>query len=212
MPAASLLELSSAGAAAAEPPRGHDAAPARKNRGVWFIGGAVAVGLAAAGAAYPLWRAPAPAPPPRFLLIEKQADAVVPEGSSEPAQPSHRVEAATSATAASAPSALPAPVDKVVRAPDAPASGSTITAAFQRQRGRIEGCFRAHSTEEQPQLTIRFQVEANGVVRSADLQPASLGGTALGSCILGIARATRFPAAEAPMVFSIPITARKAAR
>jgi hypothetical protein len=59
------------------------------------------------------------------------------------------------------------------------------------------------------QLTVRFQIEPSGAVKSAELAPASLAGTGLGGCILGVARRTRFPAGDAPVTFSIPITARK---
>jgi serine/threonine-protein kinase len=217
LPSAALLDLVREGAAAARLPGAVEAQPVekapKKRGGMLLAGGAVAATLALAGAAYPIWRAKAPAPPPRFLLIEKQVDTEPSAVPVAPAAAAERIEPVASATTAAAPSAPALGVDKLPRSADAPASGSTITAAFQKQRGRVEACFRAHSTEEQqPQLTIRFQVEASGVVRSADLQPASLSGTALGGCILGIARATRFPASEAPVAFSIPITARKSSR
>ena len=197
--------------AAAEAAPRLDAPPARKRGPLVAFGLAGAV-LALGGAAYPLLRQPAEPPPPRFLLIEKQA---------EPEQaPSAAVSGAPSGGQAPAPvSAAPA---KAVASSASPAkaqrsagdaSGSTLTAAFQKQRGRVEACFRAQPSEAaaQPQVTIRFQVEANGAVRSAELSPASLAGSPLGACILGVARGTRFPASEAPVSFTIPITARKTA-
>jgi eukaryotic-like serine/threonine-protein kinase len=219
LPSSALLELARAGAAsaagdgqrpvAADPvPVAVEAGPRKKSGLVW-AGAATLVALAAAGASYPLWRPKSPEPPPRFLLIEKQADA----DETAAAPSAGQVEPTASATAPIALSALPLASAKAVAGRvEAPASGSTITAAFQRQRGRVEGCFRAHpeEAEQQRQVTIRFQIEASGVVRSADLQPASLSGSPLGGCILGIARATRFPVGEAPITFSIPITARKA--
>lgn len=216
LPSAALLQLVRDGAAAQQQgvvePQPAQSAPKKKSA-LLLVGGAAAATLALAGAAYPLWRAKAPAPPPRFLLIEKQVDTEASAAVVAPAAPAERIEPASSAIPAAVPVAPPIGADKVARSADAPASGSTITAAFQKQRGRVEACFRAHSSDEQqPQLTIRFQVEASGVVRSADLQPASLGGTALGGCILGIARGTRFPASDAPLTFSIPITARKSGR
>jgi serine/threonine protein kinase len=211
LPSAALLELVRAGSAAEASLAVDTVSPTgtpRKRRGLVLAGAALAAMLALAGAAYPLLRGKAAQPAPRFLLIEKQVEAA----------------AATAAPAeTSSPAPAPAPLavasartspDKVARSADAPASGSSITAAFQRQRGRVEACFRTHASdgEQQPQVTVRFQVDPSGTVRSAELQPASLNGSALGGCILGIARSTRFPVSEGPVTFSIPITARKSAR
>ncbi len=189
-------------AAAAEPA----SAPRRRLLAFAVVGGVLAVG----GVAYPLLRRePAPSAP-RFLLIEKQADqesSVSPDSSAVPPP--------TSAPAGVAPSSAGGG-GAVVRAPRAgseAASGSTLTSAFQKQRGRIEGCFRAQPSDAAalPQVTIRFQIEASGVVRSAELSPASVAGSPLGACLLGVARGTRFPVGDAPVSFTIPITARKAA-
>jgi serine/threonine-protein kinase len=197
-------------AAVAEVAPGSAAAAPRK-RGRLLALGLLGALLALGGAAYPLLRRPAEPPPPRFLLIEKQADA-------EPApSPSPSAPAPSEAPpSGSAPVAKPAGSSNAsVKAPrpGGDASGSTLTAAFQKQRGRVEACFRAQPSDAaaQPQVTIRFQIEASGAVRSADLSPASLAGSPLGACILGVARGTRFPAGEAPVSFTIPITARKTA-
>jgi hypothetical protein len=215
LPSAALIALARAGAhaadAASEIQVAPVAPPARSKRGLLIGGGLVAAALVVAAAAYPLWSARSPEPQPRFLLIEKQADPALPATSAGPVTP---IDALSSAAPVLAVSASPVAAGKAARAADAPVSGSSLTAAFQRQRGRVEGCFHAHSseTDEQPQLTVRFQVEPSGVVRSAELQPAALSGSALGGCILSIARSTRFPSSEAAVNFSIPITARKSAR
>jgi serine/threonine-protein kinase len=212
LPQAELLVLARAGAAEArEAVPTIPADPAKRSkRGLLLALGVGLAALLAAGASYPLWRAKAAEPAPRFLLIEKQVDA---EPSAKLAS-SSEPEAVAPAIAVSA---LASVSGKAPRAPEtttsSPASGNTLTSAFQKQRGRVEACFRQHSGEgETPQLTVRFQVEASGAVKSAELQPASVAGTALGACIVGIARSTRFPASSAPVAFSIPITARKASR
>lgn len=163
--------------------------------------------LALGGAAY-AWLGRAPAPPKeRFLLIEKQDDPGVPvttpPSATAPLLPTPQAHSAVATSSSATPAAK--------ARPPADASGNSLTAAFQRQRGRIEACFRAQPAEAaaQPQLTLRFQVEASGAVRSVDLMPASLAGSPLGSCILGVARGTRFPRGDAPVSFTIPITARK---
>lgn len=173
----------------------------------------VAVGLllALAGVSY-AWLGRAPAQPKeRFLLIEKQVEPETSANVSTTANVTSALPAPPGPPAAAASSSA-APATKAAR-PALDAAGNSLTAAFQRQRGRIEACFRAQPTvaAEQPQLTIRFQVEASGAVRSAELVPASLAGSALGGCILSVARATRFPAGDAPVSFTIPITARKTA-
>ena len=214
LPSAALIALARSGAQAAQPASDPPAQPApRAKRRLLPAAIAVAAVLLLAGAAYPLWRAKAPEPAPRFLLIEKQVET---EASASPSVPAAtQIEALTSAAAPplAVSASAPAP-GKQARVADTPTSGSSLTAAFQRQRGRVEGCFRSHSSEadQQPQVTIRFQVEPSGVVRSAELQPAGLSGSALGGCILSIARSTRFPPGEAPVTFSIPITARKSTR
>jgi serine/threonine-protein kinase len=176
-----------------------------------LIFGLAGVALFVGGAAYALLR-PAPAPPaPRFLLIEKE---------SEPGQVALPNPSALPNASSVAPSPLPSSGSTgssgASLGPKAPrgsaeAPGSSITAAFQKQRARVEACFRAQPGEAsaQPQLTIRFQIEATGAVRSVELLPAAVAGSALGGCILAVARSTRFPPGEAPVSFTIPITARK---
>lgn len=210
LPSAALLELvrtNDAVEASQAVGAGSRAEPPRKQRGLLLAGAVLAATVVLAVALYPLLRGKAEQPAPRFLLIEKQVEAAATAAPVETPAP-----AAAPVPSLAAASARTNP-DKVARSADAPATGSSITAAFQRQRGRVEACFRTHAGDgEQPQLTVRFQVEPGGTVRSAELQPASLNGSALGGCILSIARSTRFPVSEGPMTFSIPITARKSAR
>jgi serine/threonine protein kinase len=179
------------------------AAPQRKSRALLALGLGVGV-LALAGAAYPLLRPPPAPSAPRFLLIEKQADGV--SSASASAAP-----AAAPVPSEAAPASSSSPVSKGVGVgAAAPAAGTSLSGAFQRQRGRVEACFRQHAGDVAgQQLTVRFQIEPSGAVRSAELAPASLGGTGLGGCILSVARSTRFPPGDAPVTFTIPITARK---
>ena len=76
----------------------------------------------------------------------------------------------------------------------------------------------AGTLTEQATLVRRFGEYAAGlryqaltpiaVLRAKQITLDTLG-TALGGCILGVARSTKFPAQEAPVSFTIPITARK---
>jgi serine/threonine-protein kinase len=176
------------------------------------LGVAILSGLAVAvlgGGAFALLHRETPAAP-RFLLIEKQADAEPEANAATSALAAASVAPASAAAASTQAAAAPQAATKVTHATETPASGSTITAAFQRQRGRVEACFRANQGETStPQLTLRFQIEASGAVRSTELSPAAIAGSPLGACILGVARSTRFPSGEAPISFTIPITAHK---
>ena len=183
-----------------------------QRRGALLLGlGGVAVLVAGAAAAYPLLKPKEPPPPPRFLLIEKQVDAP----GEAPAASASGAELANPSLAPS--SAVPGPVlatsgaSRPAKVGEVGSSGSSLTSAFQRQRGRVEACFRSHAADlaPQPQLTVRFQLAASGAVQSAELVPAGISGSPLGACILAVARSTKFPAGDRPVSFTIPITARK---
>jgi len=209
LPSRSLLELAGSSPPAAPQPETNSLVVARvpgsaptKRRPLVALGLAALV-VALAGAAYPFLHKDAAPAPQRFLLIEKQVDVdAEAKASSSPTAP-------PAPAASAAPSAVGSKSARAVEASKISTSGSTLTAAFQKQRGRIEACFRASPNEGTPQLTLHFQVEASGAVRASDLSPADVAGTPLGTCILGVARSTRFPASDAPVSFSIPITARK---
>lgn len=81
-----------------------------------------------------------------------------------------------------------------------------LTQVFARRQGQIQSCF-AHAKPEQTNLTLQvaFQVDAAGKVTDAAVSPG--GGTALGSCLLGVARSTRFGALTRSASFRIPVRA-----
>jgi serine/threonine-protein kinase len=225
LPSSALLELARAGSGGGEPtivakpadllvPAAATVAPPKRRAGLLLGLGGVAV-LAAGAALYPLLRPKDPPPAPRFLLIEKQADVpgempATSASGGEPVAPNVAPNLAGSATAPG-PSLVASGSGRPPKAGEVGAGGSSLSSAFQRQRGRVEGCFRSHAGDltEQPQLTVRFQIAATGAVHSAELVPAGMSGSPLGACILGVARSTKFPAGDGPVSFTIPITARK---
>ncbi len=85
-----------------------------------------------------------------------------------------------------------------------------LSRTFAARQSDIQGCFNRNAAglEGAPQLSVRFGVAANGSVTAASLVPAEAGSTTLGQCILGVARSTHFEPQEAPVGFTIPITAR----
>lgn len=186
-----------------------------------ILGGALLASTIAAGAVMALKKDP-PAKERRYLVVDR-ADT----GEAAPAASADEKEATpavTSETSEEPPASPPPEADqketkqvspRAMPTSQAPTQGDTggvaaLTATFSRRQGEVQGCFARHadSLEGSPQLSVRFSVNPNGTVDSATLSPAAVAGTALGSCILGIARTTRFAPREKPVAFSIPITAR----
>ena len=62
--------------------------------------------------------------------------------------------------------------------------------------------------EGNPEIAISFEVDASGTVQSAALVPASLESTALGRCLLDVARGISFGRLDKTTRFTIPIQAR----
>lgn len=105
------------------------------------------------------------------------------------------------AAAKSAPPVNAAPVE-----PDA----ALLTNRFAQEQSRVQRCFatEAQQSDAQAELTLEFQVSSAGVVERAELlHPAS---AALGSCLLDVAKSTRFPRLTRGVTFRIPIQARMA--
>jgi serine/threonine-protein kinase len=180
-----------------------------------MIGGA-AIGVAAVAATVLAMRhGGSDAAPPGVIVVEGSVaalgvaaqpaapdpGAVVPAKAAEPA-PSGNVEPSPKPTPPSAPAAKPA----------SPRSRSEqLTRAFARQQPQIARCFSQHASDVtgNPEISVRFEVGTDGHVTSAQVQPATLGATALGQCIAAIARATEFGPQPEPTPFRIPIMAKR---
>jgi serine/threonine-protein kinase len=87
-----------------------------------------------------------------------------------------------------------------------------LEAPVRRRASEFGHCFARHveGIEGNPQMVLRFDVDENGGVRNVALEPASLEALPLGRCVLEVARTTRFPPREEPVVFRIPLGARRA--
>lgn len=183
-----------------------------------LLGGAVAVLLAGVAAvlAVVLTRENSKPTQPHYLVVESPdnqpketppAKSTAPEpvdAESPPAQPSDTTPAPS---ATGAPEATSKASSKATRASGD--SAAELTRTFARQQTRIQGCFssNAQDVSGSPRISVRIGIDASGTVQTASVQPAALGGTALGQCIAGVARSTQFPAQAGPVVFTIPITA-----
>lgn len=91
-----------------------------------------------------------------------------------------------------------------------PTDSARITAAFRAHEAAVQTCFRASTSNiaGAPGVSVRFRIGPTGRVDSASIAPPSVGRTALGSCLVNVARGTRFPALGRELTFSIPITAQ----
>jgi hypothetical protein len=80
---------------------------------------------------------------------------------------------------------------------------------FARRQGAVQQCFANASEQEAVNLQILFEVDRHGKVVGATLAPSSLGATAVGQCVLRIARAVSFGSLTEGANFRIPIQAKK---
>ena len=83
-----------------------------------------------------------------------------------------------------------------------------LTKRFAQEQSRVQRCFaiEAQQSDTQSELTLEFQVSSAGIVERAEL-PASVS-SALRSCLLDVAKTTRFPRLTKSVTFRIPIQAR----
>jgi serine/threonine-protein kinase len=86
-----------------------------------------------------------------------------------------------------------------------------LSEAFAAKQAAILRCSRQHTAglEGSPQVSIRFRIDAQGKVKSAQILPAELGSTALGKCLRQVAVDTRFPSLGEPKAFRIPVTIQR---
>jgi hypothetical protein len=89
-----------------------------------------------------------------------------------------------------------------------------LTRAFASHRGAVRACFEQHTLEltGSPRIEVVFRIGRSGRVESASLEPANLVGTALGGCVLRVARQVSFGPQARPVRFSIPLTASRESR
>jgi serine/threonine-protein kinase len=187
-----------------------------------IAGGAMLLAAGSATFVLTLWQRPAAVPPgTHFLLVEKQAPQSTAAAVSPSSEPLPAAPAAAQALSARMTETLIASESKPLgksataeRLEPARTRGATLTAALRRQRPGIESCFRQHARalEGTPQISLRFDVNAQGSVRSVALHPAAIARVPLGQCILSVARSTQFGPLQGALTFTIPITAREIAR
>ena len=113
---------------------------------------------------------------------------------------------------AAAPSASVKPTRGKPRTADRAANmdpSSALTERFARRRPEVSRCFREHAIAQAPaKLAVAFEIDPQGKVEHAELEPHTLAATKLGACLLSISLSTRFGAQPGYMRFRIPISAQ----
>lgn len=86
-----------------------------------------------------------------------------------------------------------------------------LAQSFRGQRAAIVKCVNTYPdvVEQNPKLSLRLSLSSDGAVRQAKLSPSELAGTPLSACIEESARTLKFPKQATPLVFDVPLTARK---
>src|SRR5215472_9524706 len=188
-------------------------APARKERALRWVVTAAVIALALGAGVALVRRSSREEQAPHFIVVERQPAASASAGA--PLEPSTGATAPESSVAAASSASAAGGLEPTHVAPGAAthaAAGSTdpLSAAFARKEPQIEGCFRDNAVDinGNPQLSVRFSVDRTGRVQQTELSPPELATTALGRCILDVARATTFPAQASPIAFRIPLRAQ----
>jgi hypothetical protein len=179
--------------------------------GMWLVGGlaVIAIGLG-------LLRLPVAAP---AAVSPVRVVAHLTANTPTPVQPTAAVAIgdspageSTSGREAARPNRAPRARPNPNPSPKSP-SPQGFTQAMRKQQPKLQACFAQHSLslEGQPVTQLAFDVDESGKPLRVELMPRALLKTSLGQCLLGVARATVFPAQARPVSFTIPITARRAA-
>jgi hypothetical protein len=177
-------------------------APARKVP--WVALGLSVFGLAALGIAGAMVLGKSddrPTDEPTFVVVDQRASADKPIEAAIADAPVLGIDAGTEPAAA-------APIDagtKTVKKTQEADLAAALTHVFARQNAAITSCFKQHPTKFEGQLSIRFQVDVNGKVTTAEIAPSSVGGTSLGTCIIEIAKRTSFGPQPMPVAFKVPL-------
>lgn len=176
---------------------------------LWLVG---TLSLALAGLAIVLvLRNNTPQTEPRYLVVSGEQGAVIATSgvvtttTAVPATSPEVVPIATQAPTTT--SSTPGKPEVTATSPKEPTS-QYLTQVFSRRQSQIQACFaKAKPEQTSVVLQIAFQVDASGKVTSANVSPSALANTPLGTCLLNIARSTRFGALTQSASFRIPVRA-----
>jgi eukaryotic-like serine/threonine-protein kinase len=202
--------------------QGSPAPPASKRGPVVVITLAASIGALAALFAWSLL-APAPAVHEQLVVIQREATATTvatahlePKAAAQLAVPPEpqptAAAAAVPAAAAEISAKEPSPKASHATPPAAP-DPTALSRVFGRRQAHVEGCFHKYApgAAALPPISLHFRVDAAGEVAEAIVSPPDVAPTALGRCLLEIARSTHFGALQHGVSFHIPISIEKIA-
>jgi hypothetical protein len=135
---------------------------------------------------------------PTVVATQPQTAAIAAEPMAPPVPEAPEPEAAETAQAPSTRSAA---------TPDA----KVLTRVFGRRQARVQSCFTKHAAQlpSVPPLSVHFDVDESGQVAEAAISPPEVAASALGRCLLDVARSTRFGPLRHSVSFHIPISVEK---
>jgi len=83
-----------------------------------------------------------------------------------------------------------------------------LSSPLTKRAAEIRRCFGDRDADEagSGEISLRFEVGADGIVKSVAVQPAALASTPLGACLVKIGRTTSFGPQAAPIAFRIPVS------
>lgn len=170
------------------------------------LGMSAVLGIVMAGALFYL-RPPPPPAEARFIVVESP-DPGAPRAASVPVTATPASASEPTADVPLVGSARVASPARPARPPKSGTSGALSRALAKHERA-LGVCFDRHAAQLQgtPEIAISFEAARSGAVRSAALVPSSLEGTALGRCLLDVARGVSFPPLDKTTRFTIPIHA-----
>jgi serine/threonine protein kinase len=164
------------------------------------IGAAGLVLLSVAGAVY-LTKKKQPERETAFIVVDERAP-----GGSATQKPIDNVAIAIDAGAAAievTPDAGAATV-AVPRPPSTETDVRALTRTFGRQSPAITACFKQHG-ETAEKVSIRIQIDRQGVVQATQVLPESVGSTPLGACVAAVAQKTNFGPQPKNATFRVPL-------
>jgi eukaryotic-like serine/threonine-protein kinase len=222
-----------AAALKSSPPAPHDSDPPTLpppaaahsiKRGVSLAALAAAVGAVVALLAWSAM-APAPAVHEQLVVIQRESANTTVATTRAAAQPASAPSEPAHAPATPPPRAAAPEVSEAAGVTNAAKPAHTaavpdpkaLSQIFGRKQARVESCFHKHAAQSAgpagpPPLSIHFRVNDAGEVAEASISPDDMAGTALGGCLLDVARTTHFGALQHSVAFRIPISIEKVAK
>jgi len=197
----------------------------RARRTALAMAGAMVAVLLVGGGAFAL-RHRAQDPPPgagagstsgAVLVVAENGSVAVEGSSSSPAAVAAAPPSLAPAAPAEAAAVPPAGGPVVATTPAARAARAArsaraarpddLSSALAKRSGDIRSCFTELGSDEASatEISLRFEVGADGAVKSLAVLPPAIAATPLGACLVKVGRGTAFAPQPAPITFRIPV-------